>query len=620
MDTWTASVGLATHRCSDQAGYLFDNKEEDPNMALKNTERREAVMARSIKLGHCVCNPKQACPCEIFTRFDVCQCAGERVERELPGQVRLTQHVRKAGCASKISQADLKKVIEQLPVFDDPRVLVGVNACDDAGVVAFDENVALVQTVDVFSPVVDDPYMFGRISAANSLSDVYAMGGAPLSALTVIGFPIESMSHDVMAEILRGGADTMREAGVVIVGGHSINDDELKCGFAVTGTIDPRRIVGNNGAWPGDALVLTKPLGVGVIAFAAQIGRAPADVIENAQRSMTALNKTASELMLRHAVHACTDVTGFGLLGHLTEMARRSGATARVDASRAPLFAGAVDLVRAGIMGGGVDANRDSAAQFVSVEDGTPEEAVHLFYDAQTSGGLLVALPADEADAYVRELREAGVAEAARIGEIVPKGTYPVEIRRGAGTLSLHGPRAPEEMTGGFLGPAAESGASVSKGKDGNSPCCGSQEGRESDPNDSDASGGARENCCASPSGETGQTPVSASPSGLGSSAGKTSAGGSDRIRSVESRFVDFMKTLNGPGALDTRTKKLMAIALAAVTRCEPCLAIHLESGRAMGLTQDEIDEAIWMAISFGGAPIKMFYEAFKIEHKQAGE
>jgi selenide,water dikinase len=278
-------------------------------------EKRKRIMRRSMQLGHCICDPKKGCPCDIFREKNVCPCAGERLEEPV-GPVRLTELVHSPGCASKIDQVSLNKVLEGLPTMDDPRVLVGVPAGDDAGVFQLDDETALVQTVDVFSPSVDDPYVFGQVAAANSLSDVYAMGGRPISALSIIGFPIRSVPDDVMHQILRGGIDKMTEAGVPVIGGHSINDQEIKAGFAVTGLINPKEIYTNAGARPGDRLVLTKPLGIGIIAFAAQIGRAPAEGLEASARSMAALNRRAAELMAEFGAHACTDVTGFALMGH----------------------------------------------------------------------------------------------------------------------------------------------------------------------------------------------------------------------------------------------------------------------------------------------------------------
>ena len=216
-------------------------------------EKRRRVMQRSMTLGHCICNPKLACPCDVFKEKDICTCAGERIENAV-GEASLTKLVEKAGCASKINQNDLKKALADLPEITDPRVLVGSNTCDDAGVYRLNGDMALVQTVDVFAPSVDDPYTFGQIAAANSLSDVYAMGGRPLTALSIIGFPIETLSHRVMTQILRGGTDKMNEAGVVVIGGHSINDRDPKFGYAVTGTVEPSKIVTNDGAKPGDLL------------------------------------------------------------------------------------------------------------------------------------------------------------------------------------------------------------------------------------------------------------------------------------------------------------------------------------------------------------------------------
>ncbi|MHC4367143.1 MAG: selenide, water dikinase SelD, partial [Planctomycetota bacterium] len=242
-------------------------------------ERRKRVMQRSIRLGHCICDPGKPCPCDIFKKQNICLCAGERLESPT-GPVQLTKLVEKAGCASKIDQAFLKEVLSDLPAVDDPRVLVGMPAGDDAGVYDIGGGKALVQTVDVFTPSVDDPYMFGQVAAANSVSDIYAMGGTPMTAVSVLGFPVRKVPDKTMKEILSGGIDKMNEAGAAIIGGHSINDSEIKAGFAVTGIIDQDKIVTNAGAQPGDVLVLTKPLGTGIVAFASQIGRALGDSVE----------------------------------------------------------------------------------------------------------------------------------------------------------------------------------------------------------------------------------------------------------------------------------------------------------------------------------------------------
>ncbi len=223
---------------------------------MKDPEKRRRVMQRSMQLGHCICDPKTACPCEFFLREDICPCAGEEYAPPT-GPVRLTELVQTAGCGSKIDQASLQRILAGLPASDDPRVRVGMPAGDDAGVYQLDAETALVQTVDVFSPPVDDPYLFGQIAAANSLSDVYAMGGRPLTALSVVGFPARKLPDEILHQILRGGLDKMAEAGVAVIGGHSIQDDQIKAGFAVTGVVDPRRIATNAAARPRDRLVLT---------------------------------------------------------------------------------------------------------------------------------------------------------------------------------------------------------------------------------------------------------------------------------------------------------------------------------------------------------------------------
>jgi len=384
-------------------------------------------MRRSIKLGHCICDPKKPCPCDIFKEKNICLCAGERLEAS-DGPVRLTQMIEKPGCASKIDQAFLKEVLTKLPVFDDPRVLVGVPAGDDAGIYDMGNGTALVQTVDVFTPSVDDPYTFGQIAAANSVSDVYAMGGKPVTALSVLGFPVRKIADDALRQILVGGIDKMKEAKVAVVGGHSINDPEIKAGFAVTGLIDKSKIMTNAGAKPGDRLILTKPLGTGIVAFAGQLGRARAESTRAIERSMTALNKTASALMVKFGAHACTDVTGFSLMGHLTELAFRSGVEVEVVWDKIPVFEGVLDYVAASILPGATERNKASCSHLVKPAEDVPECAVDMCYDAQTSGGLLIAIDEDKADKLLDALHEKGVSEAAFIGTIVGKGEGVVNL------------------------------------------------------------------------------------------------------------------------------------------------------------------------------------------------
>lgn len=374
-----------------------------------------------MQLGHCVCDPAKSCPCDLFIEKNVCLCAGERLEAP-SGPIALTRLVEKAGCASKIDQAFLKAALDGLPTLADPRVLVGMPAGDDAGIYDLGDGTALVQTVDVFTPSVDDPYEFGQVAAANSLSDVYAMGGRPITALSIIGFPARKLPDDVLRQIMLGGIETMKEAGVPVIGGHSINDDQIKAGFAVTGLIRTDQVATNANAQVGDALILTKPLGTGIVAFARQIGRARQESVSAATRSMTTLNRHAAEQMARHRVHACTDVTGFGLMGHLAEMARQSGVDVELCWDDIPFFPGVLEAVADGILPGGVDRNKESCGSRVFAGPNVSEPMLDMCFDAQTSGGLLISTAADNAERLLNALHDAGVAEACVIGRIACKG------------------------------------------------------------------------------------------------------------------------------------------------------------------------------------------------------
>jgi selenide,water dikinase len=302
----------------------------------------------------------------------------------------------------------------------DGNVLVGLERPDDAGVYRLSDELALVQTVDYFTPVVDDPRTFGMIAAANALSDVWAIGGRPVTALNIVCFPSGRMEIEVLRQILAGGLEKLREAGCALVGGHSVDDNELKYGLAVTGLVHPDRFVASVGARPGDVLVLTKPLGTGVIATALKGGVAGADAVEAATVSMTALNKRASELMLEHGAMACTDVTGFGLVGHACDMLVGADCGLVIRPGDLPLLPGATDLAGEGLMPAGLHRNREYYACRFDIEKAVPEGVRDLLFDPQTSGGLLVALPADAAGSYVRALHDEGNAHAALIGEFVP--------------------------------------------------------------------------------------------------------------------------------------------------------------------------------------------------------
>ena len=391
-------------------------------------QKRKRIMGRSIALGHCICNPKEPCPCDLFRQKNVCLCSGER-EEDAPEDVALTTLVENAGCASKISQEDLKRALSGLPRIRDRRVLVSSETCDDAGVYRLTPRTALVQSVDVFTPVVDDPYAFGEIAAANSVSDIYAMGGRPLTALSIIAFPIESLSPRVMNRMLQGGVAKLREAGVALLGGHSIKDREIKLGFAVTGVVDPRRMTVNAKARPGDILILTKPLGTGTLSFARQIGRAPADGLAAAELSMRTLNRAAAELMTGAGVTTATDITGFGLAGHLSEMAVQSGVGIEVFGAALPVFPGVLELIRADVVSGAIERNREYASRFVKRARSVGSELETLLYDPQTSGGLLMAVRKTKAAALLAALHRKGVRDAAVIGRVLRKGRPLLALR-----------------------------------------------------------------------------------------------------------------------------------------------------------------------------------------------
>ena len=283
-------------------------------------------------------------------------------------------------------------MLRRLPPSTDPNLLAGRNPADDAAVYRLSSDLALIQSVDFFTPVVDDPYDFGRIAAANSLSDIYAMGGRPLTALNVAAFPMDTVDLDILAEILRGGADKAREAGVTVIGGHTVDDAEPKYGMAVTGTVEPGKFVTSSGARPGDLLVLTKPLGTGIIATALKAGAASRDDVNQAVRWMVTLNRSASHAMLSAGAHASSDITGFGLLGHLHPLLHASGVAARVSVTGVPLLPGAEGYARAGHVPGGSGKNLAAVEEYVHFPPGLDDVWHDLLVDPQTSGGLLMSL------------------------------------------------------------------------------------------------------------------------------------------------------------------------------------------------------------------------------------
>src|SRR3954471_1580872 len=308
---------------------------------------------------------------------------------ETAAKVRLTEQVKAAGGASKLSPAVLDAVLGRLARQHDPNVLVGFDKADDAGVYKISADLALVQTVDFFTPVVDDPYTFGQIAAVNALSDVYAMGGRPLSALAMVCFP-EKEDSDILERILAGGLSKMVEAGCTVVGGHSVRDEEVKFGYAVTGTIHPDRVLANAGARVGDVLIFTKALGTGVISTAIKKGQAKQEWNDAATKSMKTLNKVAAEVVTREvfrgAIHACTDVTGFGMIGHAREMALASGVSLRIEGNAIQALPGAMDCIRAGFIPGGLKSNEEFAKGCVEFAAGVPSEIRTLLFDPQTAG------------------------------------------------------------------------------------------------------------------------------------------------------------------------------------------------------------------------------------------
>ena len=336
--------------------------------------------------------------------------------------IRLTQYARCAGCAAKMGPGDLAAALAPLERRGDPRLLVGRETFDDAGVFQITDEIALVQTVDFFAPIVDDPYDFGRVAAANALSDVFAMGGEPLTAMNIVGFPVGQLPLSVLTDMLRGGQDAVHLAGAHLVGGHTITDEELKYGLSVTGTVHPGRILTNAAAAPGDVLVLTKPIGTGILSTAAKRGQL--GPVEQAALvlSMTTLNAVASRAALAVGVRCVTDVTGFGLLGHASHVARASKATLRIDVSAVPFLPGVMAALEAGALTGGAARNETYLEPLVDWGRTTSEQRA-LLLDPQTSGGLLAAIPPSGVREYL-----ARVSGAVVIGEVLTRGAHAIVL------------------------------------------------------------------------------------------------------------------------------------------------------------------------------------------------
>jgi len=338
------------------------------------------------------------------------------------GEYKLTHYTHGMGCACKLRPQALEELLAALPIPIDPDVLVGSDTSDDSAVYRINNKMAIVQSVDFFTPIVDDAYLFGAISATNSLSDIYAMGARPLFALNIIGFPDKRLPLSVLKEILRGAQDKAEEAGISIIGGHTVEDTEPKFGLCVTGTIHPDKLVRNSTAQPGDVLVLTKPIGLGIISTALKGGLANEKTAQEASKIMSTLNREACEAMMEIGVNACTDITGFGFLGHLHEMANGSGVNVEISTQAVPIIAAAWDLAGAGSVPGGTINNLNHVKDKVRFGNGISEIAKLILADAQTSGGLLISLPENRVDELMKALEVRGVSEAAMIGRIIEKG------------------------------------------------------------------------------------------------------------------------------------------------------------------------------------------------------
>ena len=310
--------------------------------------------------------------------------------------------------------------MRDLPLIQDPNLLTGFEHADDAGVYKLSADLALVQTVDFFTPTVDDPFTFGQIAATNALNDVYAMGGKPLTAMNIVCFPIKTMDKSVLREVLRGGLDKMREAGVLLIGGHSVEDNEIKYGLSVTGVIHPDKVLFNRGARAGDSLILTKPLGTGIISTAIKAEEASLELVTKAISCMTQLNKKTSEMMIAAGdIHACTDITGFGFLGHACEMIEGSNVGMNINSAAIPIFTGLQELVETGFVPGGLYRNKSFRISQIETADTCPSWLLDVFFDPQTAGGLFFSLPGKQAQNLVEKMRRSGIGDAAVVGEVV---------------------------------------------------------------------------------------------------------------------------------------------------------------------------------------------------------
>jgi selenide,water dikinase len=553
--------------------------------------KRRRVMERSQLLGHCICDVRRPCPCDVLRERNICPCAGERPDPVEISKVKLMQLVRNAGCASKIAPADLDAVLGRLPAVEDPAVISGLAAGDDAAIYRISDDLCLVQTVDVFTPCVDDPHLFGRICAVNCLSDIYAMGGEPRTALSILAFPTEKLPGEVMYQMLAGAMDIFEEAGVALVGGHSVKDDEIKLGFAITGLINPKIAAALEKPEAGDVLVLTKPLGTGVLAFSQQIGRGHPQGMAAAETSMVTLNKAAAEAMKEAGASACTDVTGFGLFAHLHRMLRQSKLGAEIFADALPAFDGAVEALRQGVIPGAVERNREYVGEAIRVASNVDEALVNLGFDAQTSGGLLIAVPRERLETLLQALTRRG-AGGFVVGRIIGTSDERILVNRGALEPNVRSSAFTRPPEGGTPNPKSKSMKSSTSDSTG-------QESSLTRPSAFAEATADKPGTLSHPMGE-----------GHGCCADMfQGAGAASSVGETQKAFGAMISSVQAAGVLSEKAKELILFSLVVHSRCHPCFDAHFRKAREMGLTQAELDEAAWCAIAMGGAPVKMFYQ-----------
>lgn len=344
-------------------------------------------------------------------------------------KIRITTTVKSGGCAAKIGPADISNFLCGLDLPVSPDLLVGIEEPDDAGVYRLTDEIAIIQTMDFFTPVVDDPFTFGQIAACNALSDVYAMGGKPITAMNIFCFPVNKMPHNIAKEIINGGLDIIKKAGCLLVGGHSVVDDEIKYGLSVTGVIHPDKVLKKKNVKNGDVMILTKPLGTGIISTAIKAGMATVASQEQAINSMRTLNKAGLEIPQKFEVSACTDVTGFSLIGHLRECLRFSGCGASIDTKSIPVFEGVYDYAKIGLQPAGLYKNREFYMEYVEKGEDVDDLMFNIVFDPQTSGGLLIFVNEPDTDNVLKELRDSGLEFANVIGKITNENIGKIKIR-----------------------------------------------------------------------------------------------------------------------------------------------------------------------------------------------